>query len=124
MLSFPLWPMKLPSGCFTTCLSWICASSCDSERPYTLPFFVPELYIRLSDTYWSAPSLNRGRSLYLPEESGPPLANSNLLFRPTSMYRALSSMLSVFTVACLNKLALPDFISNTMESFASYRMGD
>ena len=84
---------------------------------------MPELYIKLSDTYWSAPSLKIGRSAYLPEVSGPPLANSSLFDRPTSMYLAFNSILSVFTAAALYRFALPDFISKTIESFASYRMG-
>ena len=97
----------------------MCDSSCDNERPYTLAFLEPELYVRLSEVYLSAPSLKIGSSLYLPDESGPPFAKSSLDDRPTSMYLALSSMLSIFTVAVLYNVAFPEAMPITMESWAS-----
>ena len=69
--------------------------------------------------YLSAPSLKIGSSLYFPDESGPPLAKSSLDDKPTSMYLALSSMLSIFTEAVLYNVAFPEAMSITMESWAS-----
>lgn len=69
--------------------------------------------------YLSAPSLKIGSSLYFPDESGPPFAKSSFDDKPTSMYLALSSMLSIFTEAVLYSVAFPEAMSITMESWAS-----